>query len=54
MTGRSTTTMTIRLSPQLKADFSRIQRAKGRSVNHRLVDLIRAEVVSERVREGVK
>ena len=54
MTGRSTTTMTIRLSPELKAEFGRIQRAKGGSVNNALVDLIRAEVVSERVREGVK
>ena len=53
MTGRSTTTMTIRLSPQLKAEFGRIQRAKGGSVNHALVDLIRGVCVGER-REGGK
>lgn len=53
MTGLTTTTG-IRISPQLWAEFGLLCKKRGGTRNGRIVDLIRAEVVSERVRGGVK
>jgi hypothetical protein len=50
----ATTTTGIRISPQLWAEFGLLCKKRGGTRNARLVDLIRADVVSERVREGVK
>lgn len=49
-----TVTGGIRISPQLWAEFGLLCKKRGGTRNGRLVDLIRAEVVSERVKEGVK
>ena len=42
----------LRISPQLWAEFGLLCKKRGGTRNGRIVDLIRAEVVSERVREA--
>jgi len=50
----ATTTPGLRISPELWAEFGLLCAKENTKRNTRLVDMIRAAVVAERVREGSK
>jgi len=50
----ATTTPGLRISPELWAEFGLLCAKQGTKRNTRLVDMIRAAVVAERIREGGK